>query len=529
MKIYIMIKFLKFYCVAIITLCASVAMTQTISIQSTLKNITGDAVSDGMESITFKLYIADDGGTAIWTEMADVEVVSGIYSHELGSVTPLVPGDFGQQLYLGVTISNKELSPRTKLGFAPYAMAVSALAASGESASFDATGELIVSADMSIGTDLAIGTDLVVDGTITSVGNITSQAGYMASKQIIALGGAGLGVNFGGLSSEIGLKANSNTNGLNLYGGDLTRGMTITSDGRVGIGTETPQATLHVKSLGNFSTATPSESPGPTTPLNHFTYYFNGNANWTIGFAAPQLCAYFERSILVRDLLWVGAVSSFSDKRIKTNLHQSNASSDLALLNKIEITEYDHIDKVNKDTRRQKKVIAQQVAEVLPSAVSKSTMVIPNVYEVAQDFDYKDGILTVQTEKLHDFVVGDKIDLVTPKSELDKVEVIAVIDEHTFTIHAEEKPKNLFVYGKYVNDFMSVDYDAIAMLNVSASQEMYRMIMDLQQANKDLIKENNELKSSSASIEDRLSMIEAMMVKSEDETTTTSNTNTDSK
>jgi len=34
----------------------------------------------------------------------------------------------------------------------------------------------------------------------------------------------------------------------------------------------------------------------------------------------------------------------------------------------------------------------------------------------------------------------------------------------------------VFVYGREVNDFRTVDYDAIAMLNVSATQELARKV-----------------------------------------------------
>ena len=141
------------------------AQNPTFSIQSTLKNITGEAISDGEQTITFKLYTQEEGGTSLWTETADVDVVSGIYSHELGSVTPLSSNDFGNQLYLGVTVLGKELSPRTKLGYAPYALAVSSIASYGESAGFDSMGNFVVTGPISASN---ISDDITVNGTITA-------------------------------------------------------------------------------------------------------------------------------------------------------------------------------------------------------------------------------------------------------------------------------------------------------------------------------------------------------------------------
>lgn len=491
------------------------AQNNTISIQSTLKNISGEAVPDGMKSITFKLYNVAEGGTAVWTETADVEVVSGIYSHELGSVTALVASHFGVQLYLGVTINNKELAPRTKLGYAPYAMTVTALAASGQSASFNSSGTFVVSDAMS------------VSGLLETTG-ITNTGTIKTSDKI--------GIGLGSSSPSIDLAVGDNNTGLTGTSGALrfhvnntaTPEMSILENGRVGIGTNNPQVTLHVKgSSSNMATALPEPFDvylsGIPLTITQFGKALRGNVsnlplatiNLTGAENAPDVCAYFEESVVVDNSIYVGEVASWSDRRIKTNLQKSNGAKDLALLNKIEITEYDHIDKINKDSRRQKRVIAQQVKEVLPHATQMSKMVIPNVYEWAKHIEYKDGILTVQTAKAHEFAVGDEIDLKTTKQDLNNVIVLKVIDGHTFTVKAEEKPGNVFVYGKYVNDFLSVDYDDIAMLNVSATQEMYRMIINLQKANKNLIDENNQLKSSTSSIESRLAMLESLMVKTE--------------
>lgn len=95
-----------------------------ISIQGTLKDANGSSVADGEQELIFRLYDVLTNGDALWTETAPVNVVGGIYSHNLGSVTPLNEGNFDRKLYLGVTVSGLELFPRTELTYAPYALSV---------------------------------------------------------------------------------------------------------------------------------------------------------------------------------------------------------------------------------------------------------------------------------------------------------------------------------------------------------------------------------------------------------------------
>ena len=103
----------------------------TISIQGTLKDASGSAVGDGVYTVTFRLFNSEAGGSPVWQEEAPVEVVGGIYTHYLGSVTPLNPANFGNVLYLGLKVGNFELNPRTKLTYAPYTMASATVVCSG--------------------------------------------------------------------------------------------------------------------------------------------------------------------------------------------------------------------------------------------------------------------------------------------------------------------------------------------------------------------------------------------------------------
>ncbi|MFZ1255196.1 MAG: hypothetical protein WAR77_02540 [Saprospiraceae bacterium] len=102
-----------------------------ISIQGTLKDAKGAAVTDGPQTVTFKLYNVTTAGTALWQETADVNVSGGIYSHYLGSVTTLSSTIFGNTLYLGVNIGSLELSPRIELTYAPYTFASKTVVCSG--------------------------------------------------------------------------------------------------------------------------------------------------------------------------------------------------------------------------------------------------------------------------------------------------------------------------------------------------------------------------------------------------------------
>jgi len=91
-----------------------------ISIQGTLKDANGAAVDDDTYMVEFRLYSVETGGAILWFETASVESAGGIYSHYLGSVTPLDATVFGQTLYLGIKVGAFELTPRTELTYAPY-------------------------------------------------------------------------------------------------------------------------------------------------------------------------------------------------------------------------------------------------------------------------------------------------------------------------------------------------------------------------------------------------------------------------
>ncbi|MBK9337256.1 MAG: hypothetical protein IPM98_12040 [Lewinellaceae bacterium] len=96
-----------------------------LGIQGILKKANGNAVDDAAYSLKFRLYEQAEGGTHIWEEtQIDVDVIGGIYTATLGSITPLnVP--FDTTYYLGVSVgSGTEMLPRIRLTTAPYALSL---------------------------------------------------------------------------------------------------------------------------------------------------------------------------------------------------------------------------------------------------------------------------------------------------------------------------------------------------------------------------------------------------------------------
>ncbi len=518
-----------------------------ISVQGTLKSSTGAAVSDGDYSMTFRLYTASSGGSALWTETATVAVVGGVYSHLLGSVTTLNSSHFGNRLFLGVTVAGAELTPRTELTYSPYALSVAGIASNGQSASFDANGKLIVSDKLRVngslevpggfsgslgavscssisstgsisGSSLNLGSGSITAGTISgthsgswsgnfSATNISgthsgSWSGALATPSSITTSGT-LSIAGAGTPNGVDLAIGDNDTGFEHINDNFlslktngTSKLVVTASG-VGI-KAIPQANLHVGSQDARSVN--------VVTSNYFHHSFDdgdGTRERNNGGNYSRVVAIFDGDILVDGDIASANGFTFSDARTKNILGRSEARKDLDILNKIRITDYRMIDRVT-DDNYYKKVIAQEVEEVFPQAVKTSRRVIPNIYEQAVNFRYEEGQLTVTTGKLHDFASGDEVGLVTPEDPLAKFRVISVKDAHTFTVAAEKAPENVFVYGKYVDDFKSVDYDALSMLNISATQEMYRQLQQLQQ-------ENAALRAANGNFENRLGKLEAML------------------
>jgi len=247
-------------------------------------------------------------------------------------------------------------------------------------------------------------------------------------------------------------------------------GQLVLKNNRVGINTDNPtNGLLHINGQYGHDSG-------------NFAYYAGGGSGFAGGGA--------DVSIWATNRIVASEFNAYSDARIKNIVGATDRSIDLNTLMAIEIVNYSKIDKAV-DKGVEKKVIAQQVETIFPQAVSMATDFIPNIYQIGE---IHDGRVSVA----NDLVAGDKVRIILQ----DRIEIINVItaDSKGFNVELKDAGE-VFVYGKEVDDFRMVDYEAISMLNVSATQEQQLLIEALQ-------KENAALKTANASLEARMEMIE---------------------
>jgi hypothetical protein len=102
---------------------------KTISYQGVLTDDTGTLITETLD-IRFDIYSQESGGASIWNEThTSVSIANGLFNVQLGSVTPFGTLDFGQEIWLEITIdpsgTNAILSPRTAFNASGYALATS--------------------------------------------------------------------------------------------------------------------------------------------------------------------------------------------------------------------------------------------------------------------------------------------------------------------------------------------------------------------------------------------------------------------
>ena len=251
--------------------------------------------------------------------------------------------------------------------------------------------------------------------------------------------------------------------------------------GYLGIGTAAPAYPLDVTAIGGGLAGT-------------YAYYALGNNAINTG----ALVNTGSVSIRAMGRIAASEFNAFSDARLKSVTGLSDNKRDLGLLQRIEITDYQMKDKAQYGDKAFKKVIAQQVEKVYPLAVNKGTGFVPSIYSTSTVVPASAGQSVVTLVAPHNLKVGDKVKLMGEKNGTVETTVLAVSSLRSFAVALPQAETRLFVFGPEVKDLRTVDYEAIAMLNVSATQELAKQVEALQAANAQLTAANAQLQASLA-------------------------------
>ncbi len=250
----------------------------------------------------------------------------------------------------------------------------------------------------------------------------------------------------------------------------------IQQNGRIGIGTGTNAVTKGLVQIEGFVDYIPNQNTGYLNGSGSMGFFFNDDPT--------------EYSIWASHRIAANEFNAYSDKRIKNVIGVSSNISDLNTLAQIRITDYTMKDKVQYGDKAFKKVIAQELKEVYPQAVNISSNIIPSIYQKAT---ISNGWIALET----DLVKGDIVKIVTANSN--KEVTVDEVEKGRFKVALSDG--DVFVYGKQVNDFHTVDYEALTTLNISATQALLKRIEELEAQNANLTIQVKEVASLKSDIE----------------------------
>jgi len=235
------------------------------------------------------------------------------------------------------------------------------------------------------------------------------------------------------------------------------------TSGNVGISTTSPtQAKLVV--IGSAS--------------SYLTYgYLNvygstGQASGTVSY-----------SIYANQRIACAEFNAFSDSRIKKNVVDINDSSALDKIRLLEPKIYNYIDEKQKGTSNVYGFIAQEVANVLPYAVTVGEGDIPNILtnsnvSVTSDSNVLELRLDTTVEGLT-LSNTSNINITTDNDQYLTLPVLSFSGSNVITIQNSDKFSNVtgaYIHGERIQDFNNLNKDAIWAVSTAALQEVDRQL-----------------------------------------------------
>ena len=285
--------------------------------------------------------------------------------------------------------------------------------------------------------------------------------------------------------NSIGINCNTPSYKLDVNGAIHSSSNTLV-DGYIGIGCNLPLYPLDVNTSASIQTPN-------LTGWNIIPTESSSNANGNMSYSV---------SIHASKTIWTSEYFfASSDERIKKNI--VDAPSSLHIISSIRLRSFEYKDPA--DTRRTRHgVIAQEVRAVYPEAVTQQTDIIHNILQQPISITpYAEDSLLLELSTPHGLSVNDSVSL-SLKPDVDIVgalcldasgnptfaglnfetPVLEVNSSTIFTVscwpyYASHPTKEVMVVGKRVDDFLSVDKDALGLLALGGVKELFSSFTSL--------------------------------------------------
>lgn len=258
--------------------------------------------------------------------------------------------------------------------------------------------------------------------------------------------------------------------------------------------------------------------------VNHImsARYYNGSGNNGWYTASRPISVWASQHMRCVEL------QVTSDSRIKKDIRDVNDSSALDIIRKLQPKTYGYVDTAEKGINRVYGFIAQEVKELIPTAVDVGEGDVPNVYKWAT-IDIETNVITLEnfdTSNLcqtNSIVYIDheeqrktlKIKSILNSTQLEIEENLEEILNNFLNISEDDKKSDyvfnnkLFIWGQKVDDFHHLQKSAIFTIATAALQEVDRRQVAHEERIAALETRNAELEASLQNVLARLETLEA--------------------
>jgi hypothetical protein len=258
--------------------------------------------------------------------------------------------------------------------------------------------------------------------------------------------------------------------------------MVLGSSGNIGIRTVNPVYPLHVSGYESIYTGNIYSSP---TVGNIGRYYNTYSSYGPMDSTLEQLLTYI--SIYASEGVLGKTLYAFSDERIKKDITDIDDVSALETLRQIQPKRYKYIDTYKNGSKPVWGFIAQQVGSVLEYSTSKIREFIPNIYDLA---DVNGNTITLRTKNTSDLATNKRIKLYIVEDNKEnsyEYTITQIVNDTMFVIDETLSCSQAFIYGIEVDDFHTLDKNAIFTVNVAATQELDRELQEAKQTIQKLV------------------------------------------